>query len=369
MDGQFFAMAFQYIKLSGMRNACLVSLFAISAMIVGGSQSVSAEHVQFDAPAIVIAEAVNPAVVSAPLNDGHLMRLRIPLSTLVSQDVAGGIEEYTVAIRSPQQSMRVIDFWPKDEYYTDIDGNVEVASSEQLDRKFGFDFQAAYEPVGRGSAGGDYQTTTNRQENYQRRPPMQILTSSGTIDRGFGCFFKFRPGPFPVLEGTREVAILFEVSSAWRADMLQVSMRAVGKPKSSSKQSTTLGSQRLWMATHREGDSEAARQTRQAMQQERQLRALAASSQEQVMEKSLPTFLHKVGAQLDLIQPRIPDDYLSQIIFGSSQQIYQTHNRRLPVDLRVAMLDYLDQRDKLLNLAEPRSSAQERVMAKPVTQD
>lgn len=369
MDGQFFATAFRFIKPAGMRDACGLCLFAISAMNVGIGQRVSAEHVQFDAPAIVIAEAVNPAVVAAPLNGGHLMRLRIPLSTLISQDSAGGIEEYIVEIRSPQQSMRVIDFWPKDEYYTDIDGNVEVANSEQFDRKLGIEFQAAYEPLGRGSAGGDYHTKTNRQENYQRRPPMQILTSSGTVDRGFGCFFKFHPGPFPVLEGTREVAILFEVSAGWRADMLQVSMRAAGKPKSSSKQSTTLGSQRLWLATHREGDREAARQTRQAMQHERQLRALAASSQEQVLETSLPTFLHKMGAQLDLIQPRIPDDFLSQIIFGSSQQIYQQHNRRLPVDLRVAMLDYLDERDKLLSLAQSRSSAQQRVVAKPVTHD
>lgn len=348
------------------------STFACVAFLASANSCHAANDnaVSFDAPALIVAEAVNPAVVEAPLMGGDLMRLRIPVSTLISQRFGGVVDEYVVEFRSPQQSMRVVDFWPRDEAYTNVEGTIKVQQSEHEQKQFSFDVSAAYEPIGRGQAKGDYQAKSDTQESFQRRPPMQVLTSSGTIDRGFGVFFKFRPGPIPVLEGSREVAMLFEVPRGWRGDMLQVSMSAIGRSAASSNRSQTLGSTRLWISTHREGDVEAAAAARKAITEERRLRVLAVASQQKVSENSLPTIFHKVGESLNMIEPRIPSDYLSRCIFGDSKQYYAEHTKRLPVDLRVAMLDYWDERDHLLSLARPQYGAiEQRVVAKPILQD
>lgn len=320
----------------------------------GLSQPVHAADLQvvgFDLPAVVVAETVNPEIVDAPLSGGNLVRLRIPVSAYVSSQFHGVVSEYAVEIESPHQSLRVVDFWPRNEHYSEIDGTVKVELANQKDGDLNFNVSGGFEPFVRGNAGGKYHRKSSVQQSYQRIPTLQTLTSSGTIRRGYGAFFKFRPGPTSTLEGARQIAILAEVPSSWRADMLQVTMRATGRLHPTARESKTLGESRLWMTAHQEGDLAAAAQARRFIDQERSLRALAASSHRTVQEKSLPTIWHKMGAALDMVEPRIPKNYLTEVIFGQSNQYLEGKSHRLPVGLRVAVLDFWDERDALHQLA------------------
>lgn len=335
--------------------AWLVGIFlSLTTMSVVSTASDLAV-VGFDAPAISVAEPVNPAVVNTPLTGGKLIRVRIPVSTFLSPEFVGTVNEYVIEIECPQQTMRVVDFWPKTELYSNVQGTVSVDSNYHKDSHLAFKLSGGYEPFVRGNASGEFNEKIDSHQQYQRKPPMQVLTSAGTVRRGFGVFYKFRPGPVPQLEGEREVAILFEVSANWRADLMQVSMHAVGQNGSSRLQ--TLGHSRLWMTVHQEGDQAAAAQAQRYVIQERSLRALATASQKQIEEKSLPTIWHKVGAALDVVDPKIPTDFMTQILFGVSQPKSLQHPRfdqatnRLPVDLRVAILDYWEQREAILQLA------------------
>ncbi len=340
------------VKAQAIHNCLWLATSALTLVQPAFSGDVAA--VSFDAPAIVIAEPINPAVVELPTMGGDLVRLRIPVSTLQSPEFRGQAQEYVVEIESPYQTLRVLDFWPKHEVYSDIDGTVSVESSQQHDNNLNFSLSGAYEPFGRGAVQGDFHNKSTVQEQYNRKPPMQVLSSSGTIRRGYGVFFKFRPGPMPVLEGVRDLAILAEVPSGWRADMLQITMRAVGTSLHSSRPQS-LGEARLWMTTHREGDQAAAAAATRYVTQERALRSLAAANHARVQDKALPTFWHKLGASLDVIEPKIPSDYLSQVIFGMSNRFYDNAaTNRLPVDLRVAVLDYWDVRTSLVSLASGR---------------
>ncbi len=338
---------FNSIRLSCASMIWLAPTLLIPTHVCGGEPAA----VAFDAPAMVIAEPINPDVVEQPTLGGDLVRLRIPVSTFQSPEFRGSVQEYVVQIDSPRQTMRVLDFWPKSEVYSDIEGTVSVEQSRSSDRNFNFTAAAAYEPFGRATAQGDFHDQANTQSRYQRKPPMQIVSSSGTIERGYGVFFKFRPGPLPVLEGVRELAILAEVPPGWRADMLQIHLRAVGTSPYGSRPST-LGESRMWMTTHREGDRPAAAAASRYITQERALRSLAAANQTRIDNKSLPTLWHKLGASLDVIDPKIPSDYLAQVIFSASNRYYDNAaTNRLPVDVRVAVLDYWDVRNSLLVLA------------------
>lgn len=320
-----------------------------------------AQPVVFDVPALVVAERVNPAVVSDPTSGGQLMRLRISLSTVIAPDFQGSISEYLVEISSPGQTLRVVDFWPKNELYSEVEGPVSVESARQKDERLQFGLSAGYPTVGSAHASGDYWKQTSVHESYQRRPPMQAVTSSGTIRQGFGVFYKFRPGPVDVLEGSRQVAMLVEVPQGWRADLLQVSMTAAGtRPasaiESSSSRPAILSNQRFWVTTHREGDAAAAAMALSYVRHERHLRGLAASKQQEVQKRSAPSIWHRVGVALDVVETRIPKNYLTSVIFGPTDRSFSHGTHRLPVDLRVAILDYWDYRDQLLQLSRDSST-------------
>ncbi len=332
-------------------------LLFLSMMACIATSPATAEDasVSFDAPAMAVAVPVNPEVVSTPLTGGKLVRVKIPVSTFLSPTFEGAVNEYVVELHCPQQTMRVVDFWPKQELYSDVQGTVAVNNQYHKDSHFAFNVSGGYEPFVRGNANGEFNEKIDSHQQFNRKPPMQLLTSSGTVLRGYGVFFKFRPGPVPQLEGEREVAILFEVPTNWRADLIQVTMHASGL--SGSARSRMLGQSRLWMTVHQEGDQAAATQAQRYVTQERALRALAAASQKQIEEKSLPTIWHKVGAALEVVEPKIPSDYLTQILFGaspvsgSSQPYFDNATNRLPVNVRVAILDYWEQRDAVLKLA------------------
>jgi hypothetical protein len=336
------------MAIASMRNffVALIStastVLAIQLHCIAGDSNV----VGLDVPAILVAQSVNPAVVESPTTGGKLVRIKIPVSTFLSTEFQGTVSEYLIEIHNPRQSMRVVDFWPKTEVYSEVAGTVAVQSSYHKDNHFAFKISGGYEPFVRGNADGQFNERADVQQSYQRKPPMQLLTAAGTIGRGYGVFYKFRPGPLPQLEGEREVAILCEVPIQWRADLMQVSMRAVGQGGSSTR-TVTLGEGRLWITVHQEGDQAAATQAQRYVAQERNLRALAASCQQQVEEKSFPTVWHKVGAALEVVDPKIPADYLNKVLFSlPTEQL----NNRLPVDLRVAILDYWDARNALIQL-------------------
>ncbi len=272
---------------------------------------------------------------------------------MISPEYRGSVDEVVVSIDSPSRALRVIDFWPKTEMYSQVQGTITVANELQKNQNFSFAVAGGYEPFVRGNANGDYRSQQQIHENYQRRPPMQLLTSSGTVNRGYGVFFKFRPGPTPVLEGDREIALLVEAPSNWRADLLHVHMQAVTQRSNGfgSVESLALGTTEMWTATHLLGDHEAAAVARRYMDTEQNVRQMASHSSQAIHDRSLPTVFHKVGAALDVVQPKIPANYLQDILFNLNVQYFNDATSKLPVDLRVAALDYWDERSKLMKLA------------------
>lgn len=349
--GTFAQLALARLQFaSAVRPHSAWPLLALATVLpAAAAQAKTPQAVSLDIPAIAVAEPLDPSIAPMPTTGGTLLRVRMTVSALVHPNFRGQVDEFVVEIESPSRALRVLDFWPKTELYSQIDGSIAVESQAQKNHNVSFNVSGGYEPFARGAANGDFHSQQQTNEHYQRRPPMQLLTSSGTIGRGYGVFYKFRPGAV-VLEGEREIALLVEAPAGWRADLLHVSMRAVGG-NAGAHGSRDLGATELWTAVHRSGDSEAAAVARRFVTTEQQLRRLAAASQSSIQQRSLPTVFHKVGAALDVVEPKIPDDFLNQILFNLSPQYFDATTSRLPVDLRVAALDYWDERAKLLTLA------------------
>ena len=307
-------------------------------------------NVHFDVPAVVVAEVIDPAFVTQPSSGGKFIRLRFPVSAFVAPELQGEVSEYVIEVGSPQASLRVVDFWPRNEMTSEIDGTIKVDESRNQTVEASLSASAGFEPFARGSANGKYQSKSDLQEHYTRKPQMEALTSSGTTQRGYGCFFKFRPGPASQLEGAREIAILAEVPQTWRADTALVRMRAVGRGSDFSRPKP-LSHSTMWMTIHLAGDQTAAAQAQRFLRGEQALRSMAHSAEPVVAKRAYPSMWHRVGAALDVVEPRIPEDYLFQVLYGPSEQYLEGNAHRLPIELRVAILDYWEERKQLQSLA------------------
>ncbi len=338
-----------FVRPASLSLALATAWLCLATSVLAGPPAA----VSFDAPAIVVAEPIDSSLASGPTTGGNLLRLKMPVSALIDPNFRGQVEEFIVEIDTPSRSLRVLDFWPKMELYSQVDGTISVQNQSQKNQNYSFNVSGGYEPFARGAASGDYRGQQQVDERYVRRPPMQMLTSSGTVGRGYGAFFKFRPGPTPVLEGDREIALLVEAPSGWRADLLRINMRAVGSVASpyGGTEMRELGTAQFWTAVHHVHDTQAAQAARRYVASEQSLRRVAAASQQSIEHRSLPTVFHKVGAALDVVEPKIPSNYLDRILFDLNQSYFDATASRLPVDLRVAVLDYWDERARMMNLA------------------
>lgn len=315
----------------------------------------ASEAVQFDAPALTAVHVVKPEVAQEYLATGRCVRIKLPVSVFQRSNLADGQLQYIVIrVVSPYHTMRVVDFSPRTQTYTTVEGHVAVRTS--LEDKNQLGAKAAFPPTSAGqlSVDASNQQAIRQEESFNRLPETKLLSSSGTLMRGSGAFFKFLAGPHAVLEGTREVAILAEVSPAWRGDLLHVSVQALGTSAGQHASPVQLGYEQMWTAVHLAGDAIAAGAARRYVSTERSLRQLAAEQHKSVAQKALPTVFHKLGAALDIVDPKVPDDYLARVLF-SGRNKFRDHpqTNRLPMDLQVAIQDYWDVRNEFLSLAKP----------------
>lgn len=335
-------------------NSKRLSLIGVMICFSIGATSSEAgqrEAVHVDVPAMVVAEDVQPSVVGQPSFGGRFVRMRFKVSTFVDARFDGAVAEYGIQVVSPQQTMRVVDFWPRTVTYSDIDGSVSVQESAQKHKDLKLDVNGGFQPFVAGTLQGNIGSKNSTTESYQRKAPSRELVNSGTSHRGFGAFYKFRPGPVVVAEGARDIAILVEVPKNWRGDLLQVQVTATGYRGGNRTRTEHLGGARNWVAIHQAGDSYAAQQVRAFVRQEQRLLRVAQDSQKQVSEKSLPTVWHRIGAALDVVDPKIPSNYLHKVIFRQQGGYLEGNTHRLPMEVRVAILDYWETQDAVFQLA------------------
>ncbi len=95
-------------------NACSQACRAIAPLLfllVFAAHAASAappQAVNFDAPAIVVAEPLDASVHNSPTTGGTFLRLKLTVSTMISPEYRGSVDEVVVSIDSPSRALRVI---------------------------------------------------------------------------------------------------------------------------------------------------------------------------------------------------------------------------------------------------------------------
>lgn len=307
-------------------------------VLIAGFSSLAT--VSFDVQPIVPATPVATSMVQPQIPGSRFVQVRLDINSMVPPEFRGEVVESVVQVSTRSDWVQVADYWPKTELGTNVQGSVEVAQDLDQQREAAIQGAAGYLGIGSARGHAFFQENLKLNVQYNQQPPMHLLTAAGTMDRRSGAYFKMRSTPQAVLEGSRTFELMLEVPQSWRGDILEVRMNAYGtKAQKKSAKHQAVGEGRFLIAVYADGDIEAAEMAMRFVQQQSHLREVADRFSKEVDRTMFPSPMHKLGKALDIYEPRIPRNYLDQWIFGREPQ---QPISQLPVDLRVAMLDYAE---------------------------
>lgn len=334
---------------------CLLICLAFAQVLGLGAANVAVgqEPVRFDAPLLVSADPLpwehsgyQPSIVGT-----RLVSIRIRMSAQIPVRTQERIDELLFQVRSGSGQMKVVDHWPRTQTVSNVQGAIDVSSTNYQQQHFSL--RAIGGSPGVGTAQGTFQrdAVETLERSYAEKPKLATHLSSGTLDRASGVFWQLRPSPEQSIEGDRDYWLLCEVARNWKGDLLEVTANAAANPGASSKGSRPLGSRRFMVAIYLADDVDAYQKAERFVEYERRLRQSAVRYQDQISKRQTPTPLHRLAQSLDLSEPTIPKQWLDYVLFEPNLNYIDDKTAELPVDVRVAILDYIDNKQALLQLA------------------
>lgn len=243
-------------------------LFTIAICLSGfcwsaGTSRAAAPRMQFDVGTMVACRDVTSPSFLAANPSERLIEARFRVSILVRQGKSEDLDELLVVIASPERRLRVVDFSPRTELASDIEGPIERVETKEktwsIDGRISASVKHGATEVNLGpSIGASKGEHNSIHETFHKLPAKYLVLASGTTDAEHGTFFKLKGSTQASLEGTKEFVCVFAVPEGWRGDwcVLTCQARANVKNFMSTKQED-CGQARLYVGLHLEGDGDA----------------------------------------------------------------------------------------------------------------
>jgi hypothetical protein len=343
------------VKMKSVFSRMLAITVSAVVLICGSLSAMQAmAQVAFDVNQLAPAREAGSLGVLTQRPDSRLVDVQLDVSALFTPGDPAVVTEYTVRIVSRHEEVQVADFAPRTELQSEILGSLQVSSNQDQVREAAIRGMGGYPGVGSAQGYAYYHDNNHENVHYAKKPPMELVSASGTIERRKGVYFKVKQSTQTTLEGARPFRIVFEVPDTWRADLLDVTIEAAGQEHSGARRTRVLSSQQFVVAIFQEFDDQAARvATGYARQQER-LKQYAKNNAKTIEHRNFPTPFHKLGAKLDIYEPSIPEHWLESLIYEQGVSYNLSKLSSLPVDVRVAIMNYLDQKHLIESMSGSR---------------
>lgn len=304
----------------------------------------------FDVQPLLAVRPIERSDLAQSIPGSHFVEMRLNVSSMIDSRFDGEVSEFLFKIESRRRDVQVADYWPKTELGTSTIGAVDVAAQAQQQKQANIHGFAASPGVGYIDGDASYREQLHLQRVYSERPSMYLISASGTIARRSGAYFKFKATPQSSLEGVHTIVLHLEVPAKWRGDLLEITCESLGNSRG-SRSLETLTSNRFMIATYVEGDMVAANVAKGHIVFEQRLRQSAEQYRKEISRRSSPSPLHKLGVALDVVEPEIPRDWLAEVLFSRTTIYPSGALAKLPVNVRVAILDYLEHQEVMELLA------------------
>jgi len=264
------------------------------------------------------------------------------------------ISQWIVRVVPRDEQIQVVDYFPRTETASDVATPIKITQTDESTQSAGVSVDGAYANLARANLGADRGNKQIDTIQFDRQPPQQTVTAAGTIQRGRGVYFKLRWTANQVLEGEKRFEVTMRVPARWRGGLFDVSVVPHGEapsdpgwsPRLWQSDSRTIGEAKFVIAAYRQGDS-AARQAAYGMSEaERELRRLGQQNSIRPTPSSLPEMIRQVAAKLELESSRANDQWLQRVLFASADPHLDKSIRKLPMPIRIAVLEYTEQREQ-----------------------
>jgi hypothetical protein len=225
---------------------------------------------------------------------------------------------------------------------------VSIEKKKENTKSLGVSLSGSFEHLVRGTAGTDLGSKDTSSIRYELKPPMEVVLVAGTIERGTGVYFKMRPSPERSLEGTREFLVVMRVPQSWRGDVMYVRCEAQQNRRGKLD---TQAVERFVVGLYAEGDEEARAAAEELISTEARLRRTVAEQRQAIAKQAVPSVVHRVGALLDVYDPRIPDTWLERLVYGSTSAAGHEFYDYLPQRVRQVADQYRYAKRKMYRLS------------------
>jgi hypothetical protein len=319
-------------------------LVAISLWAVAPSPQRLCAQIAFDVNATAPARSVEPYGLMSRLPGSRFVEVHLDTSALIPSSASRLVQETMVRVVSRHEEVLVADYSPRTEMQSEVFGTMQVSLDNERIREASLQGMAGYPGVGSASGYANQTEVGHQTIHFAKKPALELVTASGTIERHRGVFFKARQSNQMTLEGARQFRILLEVPENWRAELLDVSFDAIGLESAGAKRSSVLANQRFVVAIYQENDEVAARAASNYIKHQSNLIQAARSYARTIEHRNFPTPFHRLGAKLDIYEPEIPKGWFEALVYQPGIAYHISKLSPLPVDLRVTVMNYLDQK-------------------------
>jgi hypothetical protein len=304
--------------------------------------------IQFDLPPTMVAETVTQDTATLTA------RCELRISSLIATPGTPVIDQWLVQCQPRDPAIRIVDYAPKTEADSDVEGPIQIKISDEQTGSVGLSLDGNYGHSLHGGVGADRGSKSTNSRQYNMAAQAQTVTAAGTINRGRGVYFKLRRSAHQILEGEKVFQITLRVPRHWRGSLIDVSVVAQSERKSLGgwdRQVKTLGASKFVVAAYAGGDTEAEKLSRQLAEAEQHLQDWA-STQTAHRDTSLPALLRQVAVKLELEQPEQDLRWIRRLMAGDADPYLDQEIQRLPMDVRIAVLEYCELREEFDRLSD-----------------
>ena len=200
--------------------------FSCTIFLIPSGTNLAQEDVGFDVPATC------SAVVKQRHPDGQkTIDIIIPVSLNLPAESKATIQEFQIEVMWHHGAFQITDYQPRTAMQSSIVGTIKVEDRKDTNASVGLDLSSGYFDAVGAKAGFQAGQKTGKLRRYEETPEHAVLVTTGTIQRGTGVNFCFKPSRISTLQGSRELSIACRVPGNWRGGVLMVKCRAIGTRK------------------------------------------------------------------------------------------------------------------------------------------
>ncbi len=307
--------------------------------------------ISFDVPDAVVVRTV-------PDEPNHIS-FDLKISASIHPDHESSIQHWRLLVRPRSNQLRTIDYEPKTETDSEITGPKTVKTTEEKSSSLVYGLKLDVAKIACLTGTSDHSTKDSQSEQYQTKPQKRIKIAAGSVDRGAGVYFKLARTADQILDGERTFQFIIEVPDHWRTGLLDLTIIASGRDKRfdahSIRWKTTtfeIATEQFAISMYRQGDHFAAERAARLSDKERVLRIHSDQKRKQKQDMHLSTiatgFSKGIVQMLNGGSPQ--RQWLDRVLHDQASPHTDHDLTSLPMDTRVAILDYIEAREEFLGI-------------------